>query len=562
MKALKILLAFSLTLSLLSACGGSASPTPTQTPTATPTKEAASSEPAAEASAANADVVDGKFTTTRKITVEVFDRGNDGGTKPENNYYTDFIKAGMLSEHNVEVEFVPVPRWTETEQLNNLLAANDAPDVCVTYSGPTITAYAKMGAVYDLSQAVYDYQDELPNMWEFLGDTYVNWGKDPSTGELFYLMARLFHGTRINTFVREDWLTKLNLSEPTTLEEFESMLYAFQDNAELLLGVDADKLIPYSTSFDIGWRNNYLFHSFVPSTITDQEMFISGYDDRHFLYPGIKEAVRKLNEWYNAGLMWDDFALYGSGDTTEDNMIKSGYVGAFMHNWDYPYRANEAIQTTLQELIGPDAAFVAVDPFANDAGKHVKFNGQASDRMTFFPSTGTELEAALMYVDWLCRFENRNYLQIGDEGVTHQKNADGSVKILTVTGEKIMNSPSNIDYTLIINGLDLGDPEKSTLSLASAYDGITPKYIQDAYDTTLTDVRIGKRYNVGDITAEEGLGEMLANKRNEILANALVAPTDQFDAVFDAGMQDYLNAGGQAIIDERASRLTEFYPEG
>jgi len=53
-----------------------------------------------------------RFKETRKITVEVYDRGNDGGTPPEDNFYTDYIKQGMLRDHNVEVTFVPVPRWT------------------------------------------------------------------------------------------------------------------------------------------------------------------------------------------------------------------------------------------------------------------------------------------------------------------------------------------------------------------------------------------------------------------------------------------------------------------
>ncbi|HPY95150.1 MAG TPA: sugar ABC transporter substrate-binding protein, partial [Clostridia bacterium] len=93
------------------------------------------------------EIVDGKFTTTRSITVEIFDRANEGGSKPEDNFYTDFIKQGMLEKHNVEVTFIPVPRWTEVDVLNNLLAAGDAPDICVTYSYPTIQTYATMGGV-------------------------------------------------------------------------------------------------------------------------------------------------------------------------------------------------------------------------------------------------------------------------------------------------------------------------------------------------------------------------------------------------------------------------------
>ena len=176
--------------------------------------------------------------------MEVYDRSNPGGSPPEDNFYTDFIKEGMLRDHNVNVEFVPVPRWTEVEVLNNLLAAGDAPDIAVTYSYPTIQTYANMGGVIDLAPYLEKYKDLLPNLWNLLGEQNIYWNRDPETGTVWAIEAVLFQNKRINTFVREDWLKKLGLAEPTTLEEFENMLRAFRDNAEMLLGPEADKMIP------------------------------------------------------------------------------------------------------------------------------------------------------------------------------------------------------------------------------------------------------------------------------------------------------------------------------
>ncbi|HML45851.1 MAG TPA: extracellular solute-binding protein, partial [Clostridia bacterium] len=356
------------------------------------------------------EIVDGRFTTTRQITVEIFDRANDGGSKPEDNFYTNFIKEGMLRDHNVEVTFVPVPRWTEVDVLNNLLAAGDAPDVCVTYSYPTIQTYAGMGGVLDLAPSLEEAKDLLPNLWALLGDRNIYWDLDPEKGTLWAIEATLATSTRINTFVREDWLNKLGLAAPTTLEEFESMLVAFKDNAELLLGADADKMIPYSTSFDVGWRNDHLITSFVPDAATDKELYINGFDDRHLLYPNYKEGVRVLNKWYNMGLIWKDFPLYGAGDSTEDNMLKAGYIGAFIHNWDYPYRNGEdSIHANLLRNVGPEAGFIAVEPFVNDAGLHRKFLSNPIDRKVFLPASNDEPIASLLYLDWISTFENRNF---------------------------------------------------------------------------------------------------------------------------------------------------------
>ena len=506
------------------------------------------------------ELVNGRFVKTKRITVEVYDRSNAGGSPPEDNFFTDFIKEGLLRDHNIEVEFVPVPRWTEVEVLNNLLAAGDAPDVCVTYSYPTIQTYASMGGVLDLAPYLEKYKDLLPDLWGWLGDDNIYWNRDPESGTVWAIEARLAHNTRINTFVREDWLKKLGLEPPTTLEEFEAMLYAFKNNAELLLGKDADKMIPYSTSFDIGWRNNYLLTSFVPESLTDKERYIYGFDDRQLLLPGYKEGVRKLNEWYNAGLIWKDFPLYGAGDQTEDNLMKSGYVGAFQHNWDYPYRDGEnGIHNSLQRLVGEDAVFIAVDCFKNDAGFYRKFLPAPVDRKVFFPSTNDEPLASLLYLNWITKLENRKFLQIGEEGTNHIVLENGAIQMLSVTGNKIMNSPQNIDYTITINGLELGDPELTIKSLALAYPGVDARFIEIAYPITSNDARYEKNVQVGDIKAEEGMGPALKEKRDNLLVQAVVAKPGQFDTVWDRGFEDYLASGGRAIIEERKAKYEQYY---
>lgn len=508
----------------------------------------------------NSEIVDGKFTETRNITVEVYDRGNDGGSKPDDNFYTDFIKEGMLRDHNVNVEFIKVPRWTEVEQMNNLLAAGKAPDVCVTYSYPTILTYANMGGVVDLNEHLDKYKDMLKNMWNLLGNDNIYWDQDPETKELWAIEAIMFQNKRVNTFVREDWLKKLDIDSPTTIDEFESMLKAFKDNASELLGADASKMVPLGMSFDIGWRADTLLNSFIPGDYSDKEKWVNGFDDRRMLWPGFKEGVRKINEWYHEGLVWKDFALYKAGDKTEDNMIKSGYVGAFIHNWDYPYRDGEnSITANLKKIVGEDAAFIAVDTFKNDKGEYKKYLSAPIDRKVFLPGTNDEVLASLLYIDWVSNLENRKFLQIGEEGVTHEKLDDGSFKLIAAKGEKIMNSPNNIDYTITINGLDLGDPDITLKSIANGYAGVDKRLIEIAYDVATNGGEVGKRVSVGPIEAEEGRGASLWQKRDTMLPKAVVADPEDFDSIYDSGIEDYLNSGGQDIIDERAAAYAKYY---
>ncbi len=506
------------------------------------------------------EMVDGKFVETRKITVEVFDRGNDGGSTPEDNFYAEFIKEGMLRDHNIEVEFIPVPRWTEVEQINNLLAAGDAPDICVTYDYPTIQTYANMGGVTDMAPHIEANKELLPDLFDLLTEQNIYYNQDPNEGTIWAIEARLVNLARINTFIRKDWLETLNIKEPTTEEEFEAALIAFRDNANLLLGGEADRMIPFSISFDVGWRADHLLQSKIPSSTTEKEHYTLGFDDRHLLMPGIKDGIELLNSWYNDGLIWKDFPLYGSGDTTEDNLMKAGYVGAFMHNWDYPYRnGDDSINNSLKRLAGDEAGYVAISPFKNDSGIYAKYRTAPVDRKVFFPITNDEPVASLLYLNWISQLENRMFLQIGEEGVTHEVVENGAIRTIATTGDKIMNSPSNIDYTITINGLDLGDKALTIQSMALGYVGVDSSVIQQAYEKSTDGNVFLENHNFGEITAETGMGPALSEKRDTLLTQSIVASPDKFDQVFDNGMKDYLNSGGQAIIDERTKAWDTTY---
>lgn len=555
-RVLLVLLACLLVITSLAACGSSDS-----TATSTAGSSAAVSS-TADGSAAGAEGLPGRFAEKKSITVEVFDRAIDGGTKAEDNFYTNWIKEGMLRDYNVEVKFIPVPRWTEQEQMNNLLAANNAPDVCLTYSYPTVQTYANMGGILDLAPLLESNKQLLPDLYSLVGEENMTWDKDPDKGTIWAIESMLFQNKRINTFVREDWLNKLNIKEPTTIEEFEAMLKAFQSNAKTLLGANADKIIPFLLSVDVGWNADHLITSYIPDSFvnSDKDYYINGFDDRHLLAPGYKNGIKKLNEWYNAGLIWKDFPLYPAGDKNIDNQMKAGYVGAMIHNWDYPYRGgDDSIIANMKKTVGPDAAFIAVEPFKNDAGVYRKLLSPPIDRKIFFPATNKEPVASLLYLNWISKLDNRKFLQIGEEGVTHEKTPDGLIRTIATTGDKYMNSPNNIDYTMTINGLDLGDPDLTMKSVALGYAGVDAKYVTKAYELTSKDAVISKHINVGEVKAEEGMGPALKEKRDNMLTQAVTAKPDKFDSIYDNAFKDFLTSGAQAIIDERAAKYEKYY---
>ncbi|MDR1687381.1 MAG: extracellular solute-binding protein [Clostridiales bacterium] len=505
----------------------------------------------------NLGLINGKFAQTRRITVVVFDSGGDGQhTNPKDNYYSNWIKEGVLRDLNIEIEWVSVSLWEDENELINRLVAGNAPDVCVTSNYELIQSFGEIDFVVDMSPYIDGHKELFPNLWDLLGEYYLHYHKDKNDGHIWAIESIIYDNMRFNTFVREDWLTALNIPEPKTIEEFEAMLAAFKDNSEVLLGEDADKIIPFSLSSDVSLRASTLLTSFVPNSITDRELFAKGFDDMQFMLPNIKEGVRVLNRWYNEGFIEPDFQTYTPCDQTEDNNSKAGFVGSFIHNWDHPYLDGEdSVNSTLKRSFGEKAGYIAIDPFANDAGIPRKYVEGYYAGKVFFPSTNDEPLASMLFVDWISKFENRKYLQIGEEGITHTVHEDGSIEIIPAQkAEYIQNFLHNFDYTITISGLDLGDESLNGKSLAFNYEGIEARYIERAYLTAKNETRIlPYYYNVDVIYAEDGMDYDLEKKRDELLIRAVKASPADFDSVFDAGYEDYMAFGARAIIDERTA---------
>ncbi len=552
-KLWSLLLVCAMIISLFAACGkkDKETATPDQGGNTTPTAAPATTDDKKDEPA----VTEEAKPEYSEITVEVFDRGTDGGkTDPTNNFYTDWIKAKCLEELNLGVTFVAVSRWEETDKLNALMAAGTAPDVCLTYSNDLIANYRDLGGLTNLAPYV---DSHLADLKAFLGPDKALEGRDmimrnvnTETGELYSIPARRMNVAALNTFIRKDWVDKLGLSLPTTTEEYVNVLKEFK--AKDPGGVGADKVIPFTMTSDVQWRAGTLLDSFIDPNLSRKDRWINTVVDRNFLLPGYKEGARLLNQMYNDGLVDVQFPLYAD-DTDSDNLIKSGVVGSFIHNWDQAYRDTPGLLRDLKVNV-PDAELVTIDPFKTSAGTTDKRLYDAAGVNWFIPANSKNVEGALRYVNWLSKFENRYFLQIGEEGVTHEM-VDGVPKMIPATNEKIMNSGQNIDYTIMINGLDIGDDAKYSQALAQSY-AVDAQLIMDAYANSMKDGRPSIIVPV-QLSAAGPYTQTLQDKSKTLMADAVTCKPADFDKVWDAAIADWLASGAQEIIDERAAKYVE-----
>jgi len=491
-----------------------------------------------------------------EISVIVFNRGEPGGSDPADNFYTDWIKQKVLEDLNIGVTFEKVGRHTEKDDIVLLMAAGTAPDLICTYNdNKLIEQFYSQGGIYDLMPIMEPMKarGELNEMFDFLGDFLIYRNKDPVTNELHSIMTRRMDNMRTCAWIRKDWLDTLGLPLPTTTDEFVDALRAFRDRDPG--GVGKDKVIPFTMTPDVRWRASTLIESFIPPDLTAKELFTYAVGNEvNVSFPGMKEGVRLLNAMYNEGLVDRNFALYAD-DEMSDNAVKAGLVGSYIHNWDQPMRNVPGVIKDLNENV-PGANFVPVDCFTNPVnGLTRKLSNDDAGMFLFIPKQSTNPEGVLRYLNWLCTFENRLFLQIGEEGVTHEFN-DGVLTMLEVTGDKIINSLHNIDYAFVINGVDLGDEVKNGMAKAGSYPSVSPELVGMALNVANTNKwRLPHVSVEGGITSELGISGTLKEKQKEMYVKAITASVADFDKVWDDAFKDFLAEGAQASMDERARKF-------
>ncbi|MBQ3912156.1 MAG: sugar ABC transporter substrate-binding protein, partial [Lachnospiraceae bacterium] len=174
-----------------------------------------------------------------------------------------------------------------------------------------------------------------------------------------------------------------------------------------------------------------------------------------------------------------------------------------------------------------------------------------------------EVIASLCYLEFMSQASTVEFLQIGEEGVIHTVDAATGAMVIQAPDDAhhdwYQNSGKNIDMTINCNGLRLATEDLTNISLAYSYSDVDPADVKQAIEAAKLDAKVPATPSVGDIKAETE-GTDLSGKRDQTYDKAVVAPVADFDAVWDAGMKEYLvDGGGQDIIDERKAAWEATY---
>ena len=540
-RAAAIVMTAARTTTLLAGCGGSGSSAAASESAESTTSEASSEASTGEA-AASGSYTDYSAGFPERVTIQipVYDRGFENWNVAD-NYYTQWVQQEFGEKYNVDVEYVAISRSNEVTDYMQMIAAGTAPDIIMHYDMPQAVSYYDEGAMQDI-----DY-DELafyaPTYWAKMQETIETYGTIDDHQAFIFAERDPYYYNWV-TLIRKDWCDQVGMEVPTTWEELQEVLAAWQEAG---LGTYNHELIIGSFTY---------FYPWIEEGTTDEELAL--YLDLNvapFTWSATENYLRAFNEMYNAGTLDPNFYL-----TTDDAMEKGKFVSGECGTYSF-YMSNGTDVFTSLLANDPDAevAILNSTPSIVAEGYTPYYYEYPSYGMIMginSQSTDEERAAVYMFLEWLSQPENLTYMQYGVEGETYTVGEDGiNTLVADYTGEPARAQNHNKHYWCrVVESITYGDEEmdltanKSLLAPAGYED-----LIQQSYDMCKANEDAGLISPIFTSVVESSAdytADLKALWQEAYVACITAAPED-FDATYEEYCQEYLDAGYQDILDEK-----------
>lgn len=538
-KAAAVSLATVMSASVLAACGGSESSSQV---TSSSGAESTGSESSSEA----AEFTDYSAGFPEQVTIQipVYDRGFEGWNVTD-NYYTQWIQKEFGDKYNVKVEYVAISRSNEVQDYMQMIAAGTAPDIIYHYDMPQAVAYYNEGAIQPVNY------DEIafyaPTFWENMQETIETYGK--LDGEnAFIFAARNPNQYNYITVIRKDWLDKVGMEVPTTLEEMTEVAKAWKEAGLGTIGANL-------------WQNSFTFeYPFIGESVdpTDASLYLD-LNVAPMTWDVTKACLQAYNSLYNEGLLDSEFYL-----NTDDAAWKAKFVSGEVGTYGFYISKNTDVFSSLKAN-DPNAEVAFVSGYNVPSNSHAYYYEYPAYGMIMGINNTTsdeERAAVYMFLDWMSQPENLTFLQNGVEGENYTVNEDGlPVPVAGFEGESKLSNNNNKDYwCLVQETVDYGDEE---MNLKSNIMNIAPEgyefLVQDAYDSFFKNLDYGIVSTIYT-KAVESSAEYSADLKAlwvEGYVKCVTCKPEEFEATYEEYCQEYLDAGYQEILDEKQSLLDE-----
>ncbi|MEK3914838.1 extracellular solute-binding protein [Paenibacillus sp. FSL H7-0331] len=362
---------------------------------------------------------------------------------PGHIYHPDSELEKLLEkETHVEVTYETPPYSEYKTRLSVKMAGGDIPDIVNTYSpnDPEHNALIDQGVFLPLD----DLLPKFPKLKQAFSAQTWEYMRNPTDGHIYGVPWMRDRGGQ-GIVIRKDWLDKLGLTTPTTLDGLVEVLIAFRDQDPD--GNRVNDTIPLTFKDNQISNLNGLFSLFgvnpgwSPAS-TDANQLQYG-----LVQPGVKEALKFLRTLRQQGLMDPDFLV---GKTIGIDKFKSGKVGVLILNIG-DYRQLAVMPSLKTEILDP----------IHHKGNVLSINLPATpiNRTNQISSRSKNPEAALRYLEYQIT-GGYDLIQYGVEGKTYR--IDNGVKLPFDNEKKDPQYSTNVGLELLQPEWLFTDPEKYT----------------------------------------------------------------------------------------------------
>lgn len=264
---------------------------------------------------------------------------------PDNDTYTDnaytrYIKS-VINVQNVDV-FEANDSQYDTN-VSMVISMGSLPDIMVVSSQDEVEQLVEAGLIEDLTESYNNcISDRIRKMYESYGDSL----KDMVTydGKIMALPeTNITDGPNL-VWLRKDWMDKLGLSEPHTIDDVVNIVKHFISEDPGNNGVDASgkpNTVGLAVDTDVtgecGYSSEFLLDIIFACFGAYPKQWIMN-DDGEIVYGSVtdeaKEALSYINSLYNQGVIDNDFLLRTSTNICE--LIENGLCGSFFGPWWAP----------------------------------------------------------------------------------------------------------------------------------------------------------------------------------------------------------------------------------
>lgn len=494
-KILALLLAMVMILSMFSACGdGSASasaPAPTTEaetetqPAETTPDEPVAPPPAEESGSAEepgSTVEDnepaeegGLITTDYKYDLPLFDEDytfsmwvsfSDNMSTFMPNQFADNLGYKKAAEMTgVDVKMDCVSTAANSEQFNLRVASGDLPNVITNVSMLWTGSYdaaIEDDVFIDLTEMVENYMPAYKECYDQLDeDTKRQLHTDEGNFPRLYSINNYPDGATEGAFVRTDYLEKVGMDIPTTYDELDAVLRAFQTELNLpepLMAVRA--LVHTSNALCSGYGVSGSFSTF--PMFADPYYVVDGKVKFGIIEPGYKEYMEMFSTYYADGIISPDFITKNDNPMEFGGTISSGDVGVFFGETNMIPNYIDMGQAT-----DPDFAIAPLPPITKTEGEATHFGTEKSPisgrvaAIAVSQNQETDLEKLGKYLDFFFTEEGALLSAMGVEG-----NEDGSY---------VWDENGELQYSDAWNNSELNEMEKPTYYIYSVMPMLCPK---------------------------------------------------------------------------------------